>query len=168
MQRKDSAGAALPCSPPGPVSMLLPFSLSLSVFLACVSGSERERERERERGGRQRGNEENKDRRRETGCVHVFVYVWMPGHSFMITCSSITRHSARISHRTKELWQRRKIIGGRCWPIVCVSSNTVYCSQWREVTEYIYSSTVQVQIQGVSLVFGVMEYFHSNIHVWQL
>lgn len=52
MQRKDSTGVALPCSPPGPVSVLLPLSLSLCLFLSvflvcvcpclCVRGEDRE------------------------------------------------------------------------------------------------------------------------------
>lgn len=68
MQRKDSTGVALPCSPPGPVSVLLPLSLSLSFSFcfSCVCVSLLVCE-----GGRQRGNKENNYRRREKECVYV-------------------------------------------------------------------------------------------------
>lgn len=71
MQRKDSAGVALPCSPPGPVSVLLP--PSLSVFLGVCW-------RVRERG------EDRKEKRKtriEGGREGVYVYVYLNASTFI-------------------------------------------------------------------------------------
>lgn len=64
------------------------------------------------------------------------MYICMPAHSLMITCSSTPWQAGKISHKGAFADKER------CWPIVFVSSSSVYCSEGWKVAKNIYSSVM--------------------------
>lgn len=104
-----------------PRRFLSPPRWCVFVLCACVLGSER-------RGGRQRGNEENKDRGWVKECVCV-LYVCA---CVCLKASAAFIHDYVSLHDTAccKLVTKEPLSNNRCWPIVVVSSNSVYCNQW--------------------------------------